>query len=175
MKQQFRRPTSQPIFTRQGGATLVELIITIVIISIAIAGVVGAFSLIAGRSADPLNQTRAVALAQLYMDEILSRRYGDDTPPGGVPKQSGCSIVTEESQREDYDDVDDYNAINNASPANADGDSLGQAYSGFLVSVSVACAGGEVGLPGDDAKRIDITISDPSGQSYLFTAYRANY
>ena len=39
---------------RHGGATLVELVITIVIIGVAIAGVVGAFSLIAGRSADPL-------------------------------------------------------------------------------------------------------------------------
>ena len=52
----------------QKGATLVELVITIVIISVAIAGVVGAFALISGRSADPLNQTGAVALAQIYMD-----------------------------------------------------------------------------------------------------------
>lgn len=159
----------------QNGATLVELVMTIVIISIAIAGVVGAFSLIAGRSADPLNQTRAVALAQLYMDEVLSRRYDDSTPPGGVPKQNGCVINTEEGQREDYDDVDDYNAISDAAPANADGDSLGSAYSGFSVSVSVACAGSEVGLPNEEAKRIDITITDPSSQDYLFTAYRANY
>ncbi len=52
------------------GATLVELVMTIVIISVAIAGVLGAFSLLAGRSADPLNQTRAVSLSQLYADEI---------------------------------------------------------------------------------------------------------
>ena len=56
---------------RQQGAPLVELVMTIVIIGVAIAGVVGAFSLITGRSADPLNQTRAVALAQLYMDEMF--------------------------------------------------------------------------------------------------------
>ena len=73
----------------QVGATLVELVITIVIISVAIAGTVGAFSLIAGRSAAPLNQTRAVALAQIYMDEILGRRYDEDTPVGGVPKEPG--------------------------------------------------------------------------------------
>lgn len=160
---------------RQRGATLVELVITIVIISIAIAGVVGAFALITGRSADPLNQTRAVSLAQLYMDEILSRRYDDNTVPGGVPKHNGCSIVAEEAQRRDYDDVDDYNVIDDSVPANADGDSLGAAYSGFRVSVRVSCAGDEVGLPTDEAKRVDITIIDPSGQSYRFTAYRANY
>ena len=67
----------------QHGATLVELVMTIVIISVAIAGVVGAFSLIAGRSADPLNQTRAVALAQLYIDEILARRFAEASPNGG--------------------------------------------------------------------------------------------
>tara|TARA_B100002003_G_scaffold40594_1_gene36216 strand:+ start:3667 stop:4194 length:528 start_codon:yes stop_codon:yes gene_type:complete len=175
MKLRFRSPETLSVINRTGGATLVELVITIVIISVAIAGVVGAFSLIAGRSADPLNQTRAVALAQLYMDEILSRKYDDMTPPGGVPKYGGCSIATEEADREDYDDVDDYDAIDNVTPANADGDSLGQAYSQFKVSVSVTCAGSEVGLPDEDAKRIDITITDPSNQNYLFTAYRANY
>ena len=129
---------------RHGGATLVELVITIVIIGVAIAGVVGAFSLIAGRSADPLNQTRAVALAQLYMDEILSRKYDDNTPVGGVPKQSGCTINTEEASRADYDDVDDYNAIADAAPENAEGTPLAADYSGFRVSITVECAGGEV-------------------------------
>lgn len=156
------------------GATLVELVITIIIISVAIAGTVGAFSLIAGRSADPLNQTRAVALAQIYMDEILARRYDEATPVGGVPKASGCNINTEEDVRADYDDVDDYNDIDNANPANAEGTALAE-YNGFLVSVSVQCAGTEVGLTGDDAKRIDLAITDPSGQGYNFSVYRANY
>lgn len=157
------------------GATLVELVITIVIISVAIAGTVGAFSLIAGRSADPLNQTRAVALAQIYMDEILGRRYDEATPVGGVPKVPGCDVDTEEASRANYDDVDDYNAINDDAPENAEGNSLGADYSNFRISVSVQCAGAEVGLPGDDAKRIDLAITDPSGQIYSFSVYRANY
>jgi len=160
---------------RHGGATLVELVITIVIIDVAIAGVVGAFSLIAGRSADPLNQTRAVALAQLYMDEILSRKYDDNTPVGGVPKQSGCTINTEEASRADYDDVDDYNAIADAAPENAEGTPLAADYSGFRVSITVECAGGEVGLAPADAKRVDLTITDPGGQGYSFSVYRANF
>ena len=157
------------------GATLVELVITIVIISVAIAGTVGAFSLIAGRSADPLNQTRAVALAQIYMDEILGRRYDEATPVGGVPKASGCNVSTEEADRADYDDVDDYNAITDAPPENAEGDSLGADYDNFRISVSIQCAGAEVGLAGDDAKRIDLAITDPIGQIYSFSVYRANY
>lgn len=165
-----------PSASRDTGATLVELVITIVIISVAIAGVVGAFSLISGRSADPLNQTRAVALAQLYMDEILSRKYAENTPVGGSPKASGCSVVTEESDRADYDDVDDYNAISGEAPQNANGDALAaSAYGGFLVTVRVSCAGDEVGLSSDDAKRVDLTITDPSSLTFQFSAYRANY
>lgn len=158
------------------GATLVELVITIVIISVAIAGVVGAFSLLAGRSADPLNQTRAVALAQLYTDEILSRRYDDSTPPGGAPRVSGCSISAEESDRSDYDDVDDYAAINDEVPRKADGSALDSAaYGSFRVTVDVTCAGAELSLPADDAKRVDISVVDPSGNVFAFTFYRVNF
>ena len=159
----------------QKGATLVELVITIVIISVAIAGVVGAFALISGRSADPLNQTRAVALAQIYMDEILSRRYDENTPVGGFPREPGCTINTEEGSRADYDDVDDYNEITDAVPENAEGTGLAADYAGFQVSVAIECAGDEIGLAADEAKRIDLTITDPSGQGYDFSAYRANY
>lgn len=161
---------------RVRGVTLVELVMTIVIIGIAITGVVGAFATLSGRSADPLNQTRAVALAQLYADEILSRAYDDNTPPGGVPRQNGCTLGAEESDRADYDDADDYGGIVGAEPENALGQALDpDAYGGFRVTVQVRCAGAEVGLPADDAKRVDLVIRDPSGNDYRFTFYRANY
>lgn len=161
---------------KENGATLVELVITIVIISVAIAGVVGAFSVITGRSADPLNQTRAVAVAQVYLDEILSRKYDEGTPAGGVPKQSGCTINTEEGSRAGFDDVDDYDSLTDSPPKNADGDALDtSAYSGFSVDVTVTCAGSEIGLANDDAKRIDVVVTDPSNQDYLFSVYRSNF
>lgn len=161
----------------QKGATLVELVMTIVIISIAIAGVVGAFSLIAGRSADPLNQTRAVTLAQLYMDEILAKRFADDSPVGGgqatTPDCGNIGSDTGES-RNDFDDVDDYDGLDSA-PENSEEDAITR-YDGFNVLITVECAGSEVGLAADDqAKRIDIRITDPSGNDYMFSAYRGNF
>ncbi|WP_350310660.1 type II secretion system protein [Marinobacter sp. SS13-12] len=157
------------------GATLVELVMTIVIISVAIAGVVGAFALITGRSADPLNQTRAVELAQLYMDEIISRKYDDATPQGGTPKYTGtCNIGPEGGEtRDTYDDVDDYHNTTDSPPANAEAVLTG--YSGFAVEVEVACAGDEVNLPDAEAKRIDLTVTAPGGQAFSFSAYRANF
>jgi len=155
---------------------------TIVIISIAIAGVVGAFALIAGRSADPLNQSRAVALSQLYMDEILAQKYADGSPLGGGEVNSanadcGAAIGRDDvsETRSTYNDVDDYDELSSAAPENSEEDPL-TGYSGFSVSVSVVCAGTDVGFANDyEAKRIDVTITDPSGNNYLFSGYRGNF
>ncbi|WP_077529250.1 type IV pilus modification PilV family protein [Vreelandella utahensis] len=161
--------------SEQSGATLVELVMTIVIISVAIAGVVGAFSLVSGRSANSLFQTRAVELGQFYMDEILAQKYDDATPVGGVPPVSDCNISAEEgSNRSAYDDVDDYDAIDNAPPRTAEGTPL-PGYDGFEVSVTVFCAGSEVGLPDLDAKRIDLSITGPADSEFSLSAYRANF
>ena len=166
---------------KQQGATLVELVMTIVIISIAIAGVVGAFSLIAGRSADPLNQTRAVALSQLYMDEILTKRFSDDAPVGGgevSASQADCATPGPEGEtRANYDDVDDYqqlSAVPDKPPRDGEGNDFAD-YRDFEVTVTVACDGSGVGLDSHQAKRVDITITDPSGALYRFSAYRGNF
>lgn len=159
---------------RQSGATLVELVMTIVIISIAVAGVVGAFATIAGRSADPLNETRAVELAQLYLDEILTKKYDELTPEGGVPPYSGaCRIGTDDSEgRDAFDDVDDYDGLTE-DPTSLLG--LSTDYNEFSVAVNVTCAGSELALGQGEAKRVDVTITIPGGQDFLFTAYRVNY
>lgn len=156
------------------GATLVELVMTIIIISIAIAGVVGAFALITGRSADPLNQTRAVELAQLYMDEILTKKYDHGVPQGGLPKHMGpCNIGSDGEARANYNDVDDYNGLADEPPRSSV--NMLNGYSGFRVGVTVTCAGTEVGLASGDAKRVDLVIRTPGGPAFVFSAYRANF
>lgn len=168
-----RRPS-----VNQQGATLVELVMTIVIISIAIAGVVGAFALIAGRSADPLNQTRAVALAQLYMDEILAKSFAERSPVGGGPVSAAnadCSSLGPNGEtRRTFNDVDDYHNLADNTPENSEEEPL-PGYGSFRISISVTCAGTDVGLASHEAKRIDITITDPSSNAYLFSAYRGNF
>jgi len=164
---------------RQRGTTLIELVMTIVIISVAIAGVVGAFSLIAGRSADPLNQSRAVALAQLYMDEIIAKQFADESAAGGgavnATKANCSNTVVDDERRSTFNDVSDYNGLDNKPPQNSEEDPL-NGYSNFQVAISVQCAGEEVGFAQDhQAKRINITITDPSGNHYLFSAYRGNF
>lgn len=162
----------------QSGVTLVELIITIVVLGVAVAGVVGAFAVISGRSADPLNQTRAITLSQLYMDEILTRYYDESTPVGGgkvAAADVDCASAGPDGEtRPTFDDADDYDGIADSPPKDSSGNDL-SGYRGFSVNVAVACAGSEVAVANEDAKRVDVAVTDPSGQSWLFTAYRANF
>lgn len=161
----------------QNGATLVELVMTIVIISIAVAGVVGAFSVMVGRSADPLEQTRVVALAQIYAGEIIGRKFDNSAGQGGEPPYSGakCNIGPESGEtRGTYNDVDDYNGVDDKPPRTAAGP-LGSQYSQYRVQVSVSCAGSEVGVSNNQVKRIDIRITAPGQPPAIFSFYRGNF
>ena len=160
----------------QRGATLIELVMTIVIISIAVVGVVGAFSALTSHNADPLYQSRSVTLAQLYLDEILAQKYDNATPNGGIPAYTGsCHTGPEAGEtRSTYNDVDDYNGLDDKPPRTSQG-ALGPEYNGYEVKVSVQCAGAEVGLPNANAKRIQVTIIPPDGSRMVFSAYRGNF
>ena len=89
---------------RQRGVNLVELIISIVIISIACTGVLLIFAQTVRYSADPMIQTQALAIAEAYLDEILARPVTD--PDGTNAGETRAS----------YDNVADYAAIVNESP-----------------------------------------------------------
>lgn len=161
----------------QSGATLIELVMTIVIISIAVAGVVGAFSVMVGRNADPLWQTRVVTLAQIYAGEILSKKFDNSAGQGGEPPYSGaaCNIGPDSGEtRATYNDVDDYNGTDDKPPRTADG-SLGPEYKAYEVKVTVSCAGSQVGVANNQVKRIDIRVIAPGESPALFSLYRGNF
>jgi len=52
------------------GISLVELIVFIVIVSVAVAGVLGALSMATRASADPLIQKQALAIAEALLEEV---------------------------------------------------------------------------------------------------------
>lgn len=156
------------------GFTLVEMVMTIVIISIALVASLQAFSTISGRSADGMVQTRTLDLAQLYLDEILNHRFDEDTGTFGIPTYTGACRITDDGEaREDYDDVDDFNDVSNEIPSFIDS-SIASEYNGFRVSISVSCAN-SIGINSGGAKLIQISISNPIGQTSVFAAYKGNY
>lgn len=60
---------------RQHGVTLVELLLFIVIVSIAVAGVLQVLRLNAGASADPLRRKQALLIAEALLEEVQLARY----------------------------------------------------------------------------------------------------
>lgn len=175
-------------YSRQRGVTLVELVIAIVIVSIAMVASLKNFSVISGRSSDALIQARTLDLAQIYIDEIIAKNFDESTGVGGVPAYTGaCRITNDGESRADYDDVDDFNGLNET-PSFVDEDAstpvaerLSSIYANFNVSVDVLCdiggvdTGLSVGVNGEGAKRVDITITDPTGKQSRFTAFKGNF
>lgn len=140
----------------QHGFTLIEMVVTIVTLAVALLAITAALSGGIGRSGDTLVETRAVALAQSYLDEIFGRRFDENSNPRGIPPcRDTCTDPGSfgpdagESERYHYDDVDDYDGLDEgAGTATALQDSEGQdrtGYANFRVQVAVRylepCAG----------------------------------
>jgi MSHA pilin protein MshD len=146
------------------GVTLVELIISMVIISIALAGVLSVMTFTTGRSADPMIQHQAIAIAEAYMEEILLQGY--ENPDGGY----------EGSDRNKFDDVDDYDAIDNEDPTDQIGGEAFGSLNGYKVSVVVETPEYDgISLNGIDAKKITVTVEHPSMGSIDLVGYRTDY
>lgn len=138
----------------QQGLTLVELVAVILLLAISLAGVTQVISFAISRNANVLLETRAVALAQSYLDEIGGKRFDEQSAPRGIPPCRDNTCTADASlgpdsaeQREDYDDVDDYHGLiegyelpDDVDPVAALEDSEGEVrtgYDNFRVEINV--------------------------------------
>lgn len=171
--------------SHQKGVTLVELVISIVVLSIAMVALMNAFSVSMGTSGDPLWRNKTLKLAQLYLDEILSKNYDHNTPLGGLPfvsapSCSGLGSDSGETDRTDFNDVDDYHGLTESPPLSLTG-SLDASYASYSVSVAVICDGTVVsamnssGVSNAQAKKISVTITPPNQSPLTFAVYKGNF
>ena len=147
---------------RQGGVTLIELVVAITIVAIASSSILGAMSAVASRSADAMLQQQAAAIAQAYMDEILQRWVVD---PNGAPPNTG---------RASWDLVDSYNGLLDVGARDQFGNAIA-ALSAYTVSVSVAQSSALTGVPVAATRRIDVTVTRTPNVNVKLTGYRTNY
>ena len=111
---------------KQSGITLIELVVTIVILGVALVSLSGVVGGGASRNSDITVQIRATALAQAYLDEILGKRYDENTRNGGIPPcqatgtgppprqctaEASFGAEAGENTRARLDDVDDYHGM----------------------------------------------------------------
>ena len=147
---------------RQTGTTLIELVIAIVIISIASSAVLMALSTSVAQSADPMIRHQAVAIAEAYLEEISLKSFVD---PDGVDG---------EGSRDLYDDVDDYNGLVDNGARNQFNVAIAD-LSDYTVSVTVTASSALPSIAATDLFLINVQITHAANLDFTISAYRANF
>lgn len=143
---------------KQTGVTLIELIVSIVIISTALAGILGLVNLTVLHSADPLVQHQAIAIAESYLEEITALPVVD---PNGT--NTG-------ETRANFDNIDDYDGLNDVGARDQNNNiiiNLGN----YTVDVNIA----DQVISGITMKAITVSVSRASVATINITGYRATY
>jgi len=141
------------------GATLIELVVSIVVIAIAASAVLAVLSRSVGRSADAMVLAQGVAIAEAYLEEISLKAYAD---PDGVDG---------EALRTDFDDVDDYNGLVDNGARDQFGAAMGS-LSAYTVTVTVATSAALTGVPAADAERVDVRVTHPGNVTVRLSGYK---
>lgn len=165
------------------GLTLIELIVFIVIVSTALAGVLTVFNVVTKNSADPVRAKQALAVAEALMDEILNKRFSN--PSGGYAADC-INFPTTKCDRTQFDDVADYAGYSRSGVVELPADtgsnaSALPALSSYAVAVSVSSPGtfsvsGFDDVSSSNCLKVKVVVTDAGsgGTSYTLTAYAFN-
>lgn len=150
------------------GFTLIEVLVTILVVALAATAVLGVYSSLVARSADPMVREQALAIAEAYLEEIELKPFCEDMPV--CASETGNSEAGE--TRADFDDVQDYNALPAAhAPADQQGTALPDLAN---YRVTVAVQGHALGsLTANQALRIDVQVDHPAIGAIRLSGYRS--
>lgn len=153
----------------QKGVSLIELILFIVIVSVALVAIIKAFEVASIGSADPVLRRQSLAIAQALVEEIS---YKPVTPPDGglACPSSFCNAST----RSQFDDVMDYNGLFMQGIRDLAGHAL-TGLESYRVDVAVSSNVAFGSVPATAGYRIRVTVTDPRGEPVVVETYRANY
>lgn len=154
--------------TSHRGFTLIELIVFIVIVSVALVGLLAVFNVATRASADPIQPKQAILVAESMLEEILAKPYAN--PAGGYA--AACPATCDRAQ---FDDVGDYNGYSSTGVYSLDNLTTPVAgLTAYNVAVSVAAA--SVTATGNSLAGLRITVTvTVGGNSYALTGYRFDY
>lgn len=154
---------------QSAGFSLVEAIVFIIIVSVALAGVLGVMNFTTRHSADPLIRKQEIAIAESLLEEITSQNY----------TVTGAALAPTQANRASFDDVSDYNGYNTTTanaifPIDSSVAIPGLArYSISSVNVTAVNLGPPANLV--PAKLITVVVNGPDGTSVSLSGYRTGY
>lgn len=181
------------------GFSLVEMVVFIVIVTTAIAGVIGALAFMSGHSADPLARKQAIAIAESLMQEIQQMPFtfcDPDDPNASTATGTGSCTTSQAnltgpspanesrySATNPFDNVADYSGFTMPGGGCAGICRIGDAteiagLNAYSAAVAISQAGGTgafAGLPADAVLKIIVTVNGPANTTIRLTGFRVRY
>lgn len=129
---------------RRSGFTLIEMIVSMVVIGVGLAGVLASFDTTVKASTDPLVYKQMLVVAEEMQEEIFLKPYGP-----GAGTITGCN-------RSQADDIGDYVGYSDQPVCDIDGVAV-PGLAGYRVSVTIGDV--SLGSPAVPARRIEVRVS----------------
>jgi len=181
--------------TRGRGFTLLELIMGIVVFSIAMTMLSTLIFPLAARSTDPVFQIRATKLANALINEISAKPYDEQSKPWlGLGRCDETIVITctlaanlgpdplgaANETRDLFDDVDDYHGLSISGQHLYSGAIYDDLYLNYELAVTVFYDGDfdgvkDTNINSRNAKLIQVAVTTPNNEVIEFAAYRSNY
>lgn len=177
--------------TSQRGISLVELIMFIVIVSVALAGILLVMNVTTKNSADPLIHKQALAIAESLLEEVELMPFTycdpDDANAATATSTAGCATTVEAigpeagetrySAATPFDNVNDYHGFTmnagNGGIKDITGNAIA-ALSGYSASIDVS-ASALPNVTAGDALLIKVTATGPDGLPVVVEGMRTRY
>ncbi|MCW5603029.1 MAG: type II secretion system protein [Burkholderiales bacterium] len=176
---------------KSAGLSLVELIVFIVIVSTAVAGVLGALNLATRSSVDPMIQKQALAIAESLLEEVQLMPFTwcdpDDpqaaTATAAVVGPAGCAATVEGIGPEPgetrtgnltpFDNVNDYHGFVMNGIIDITGNPVpGLGAFNAAVTVAQQALGG---IAAAESLLITVTVAGPANTTVTLQGYRTRY
>lgn len=176
------------------GLSLIELIISIVILSVSIAGILLVLNKSIRTSADPVVRKQALAIAESLLEEIelMPFTYCDPTDPAAATAGStaGCTTAegtiptpgteTRYSATTPFNNVGDYGGFSMPSGGGINDitNTTIPGLTNYSASVSVvqeSLGTGGAAIAATDSLRITVTVTGPGNTTVTLDGYRTRY
>ncbi|GAB4116766.1 MAG: hypothetical protein Fur0026_04280 [Sideroxydans sp.] len=154
----------------QRGISLIELILFIVILSVALAGILLVMNQVTAHSADPLLHKQSLAVAESLLEEIELQDFIDGND--GVTTTCPPASAVTAANRTDYHIVDCYNGFSMTGITDLNNNPTGLTNYSASVAIVPEALGG---IAAGSAVRITVTVTDPQGTAIAIDGYRTKY
>lgn len=177
--------------SRQGGLSLIELVVFIVIVSVSIAGIFLVLNRATQTSADPVARKQALAIAESLLDEIELMPFTfcdpDDANATTATGTGGCATTVEAigpeagetrySAATPFDNVNDYHGFTMNSGNGGIKDITNTVFPALgSYSASVSVVQEALGsIAATESLRVTVTVTGPGNTTVTLDGYRTRY